>query len=151
MLHTWGFALYMASTDSYREDILPSGLPTGSPEEALDCAGELYLNAFAPVIRVPASLVVLVRPPASGRTSFVRALIERRQIDAEAVVSSDEIRAQLFGTSPPGSGIGAYAAIMARDAGADRLRSESATAVHDVPGRREATTPAEAGAHFSFA
>ncbi|MEU2043965.1 hypothetical protein ABZ757_00660 [Streptomyces albidoflavus] len=60
----------MASTDSYREDILPSGLPTGSPEEALDCAGELYLNAFAPVIRVPASLVVLVaHQPRAGPAS----------------------------------------------------------------------------------
>jgi predicted kinase len=38
-------------------------------------------------------LVVLVGPPVSGQTSFVRALIERRQIDAETVVSSDEIRA----------------------------------------------------------
>ncbi len=231
VLHTWGFALYLASTESYRDDILPSGLPTGSPEEALDCAGDLYLNALAPVIRVPAGLVVLVGPPASGKTSFVRALIERRQIDAEAVVSSDEIRTQLFGTSPAEAvsdtadgqifeerdrrivarlavgrtavaestnvtprararliaiarrfnapvtmlrfnpdvtdllqqytergradltavDVHAYAAIMARDAGADRLRSEGATTVHDVPGRREATTPAEAAAHFSFA
>ncbi|WP_218158428.1 hypothetical protein [Streptomyces albidoflavus] len=28
VLHTWGFALYLASTESYRDDILPSGLPT---------------------------------------------------------------------------------------------------------------------------
>ncbi|MFI6106980.1 AAA family ATPase [Streptomyces sp. NPDC051310] len=41
---------------------------------------------------VPAGLVVLVGPPASGKTSFVRALIARQQIDADAVVSSDEIR-----------------------------------------------------------
>jgi predicted kinase len=45
----------------------------------------------------------------------------------------------------------AYAAIMTRDASADQLRSEGATTVHDVPGRRQATTPAEAAAHFSFA
>ena len=100
VLHAWGFALYLAGTDSYQDTILPSGLPAGSPEEALDCAGDLYLNALAPVIRVPAGLVVLVGPPASGKTSFVRALIARRQIDAEAVVSSDEIRTELFGTSP---------------------------------------------------
>ncbi|MET9388531.1 hypothetical protein ABZY09_48165 [Streptomyces sp. NPDC002928] len=43
-LHTWGFALYLASSDSYRDNILPSGLPAGSPEEALDCAGDLYLS-----------------------------------------------------------------------------------------------------------
>lgn len=207
-----------------------SGLPAVSSEEAVDCAGGLYLNARAPVIRVPAGLVVLVGPPASGKTSFVRALIARRQIDAEAVVSSDEIRAELFGSSPAEAAsdaadgqifderdrrivarlavgrtavaestnvtprartrliaiarrfdapvtmlrfnpdvadllqqytergrtdltagdIRAYAAIMTRDAGADRLRSEGATAVHDVPGRREATTPSEAAAHFSF-
>jgi predicted kinase len=47
--------------------------------------------------------VVLVGPPASGKTSFVRALIARRQIDEEAVVSSDEIRAELFGTAPDGA------------------------------------------------
>ncbi|MFH8900547.1 AAA family ATPase [Streptomyces coeruleorubidus] len=93
--HTWGFALYLADSDSYRDNILPSGLPAGSPEEALDCAGDLYLNALAPVIRVPTGLVVLVGPPASGKTSFVRALVARRQINPEAVVSSDEIRAEL--------------------------------------------------------
>ncbi|MGX1267146.1 hypothetical protein RKD18_000340 [Streptomyces phaeoluteigriseus] len=49
VLHTWGFALYLASNDSYQDDILPSGLPVGSPEEALYCAGDLYLNARAPV------------------------------------------------------------------------------------------------------
>ncbi|MFE7412931.1 AAA family ATPase [Streptomyces laurentii] len=231
VLHTWGFALYLASNDSYRDNILPSGLPVGSPEEVLDCAGDLYLNALAPAIRVPAGLVVLVGPPASGKTSFVRALIARRQIDAEAVVSSDEIRAELFGTSPTEADsdaadarifeerdrrivarlatgrsavaestnvtpqararliaiarsfnapvtmlrfnpdvtdllqqytergrtdltpadVHAYAATMARDASADQLRSEGATTVHDVPGRRQATTPAEAAAHFSFA
>ncbi|MEU6735651.1 ATP-binding protein [Streptomyces physcomitrii] len=179
---------------------------------------------------MPAGLVVLVGPPASGKTSFVRALIESGQIDAEAVVSSDGIRAELYGTSPaqaesdaadarifeerdrrivarlatgrgavaestnvtprarerliaiagrfdapvtmlrfdPGvtdllrqytergrtdltaADVHAYAAAMARDATADRLRSEGATAVHDVPGRRQATTPAEAAAYFSF-
>lgn len=45
----------------------------------------------------------------------------------------------------------AYAAVMTRNAGADQLRCEGATAVHDVPGRRQATTPTEAAAHFSFA
>ncbi|MFG2334263.1 AAA family ATPase [Streptomyces sp. NPDC048604] len=231
-LHTWSFALYLASNDSYRDNILPSGLPAGSPEEALDCAGGFYLDTLAPAIRVPTGLVVLVGPPASGKTSFVRALIARRQIDEEAVVSSDEIRAELFGTSPAqaesdaaadarifeerdrrivarlatghsavaestnvtpqararliaiarrfnapvtmlrfnpdvtdllqqftergrtdltAEDIRTYAAIMTRGASADQLRSEGATTVHDVPGRRQATTPAEAAAHFSFA
>ncbi|MFI6151455.1 AAA family ATPase [Kitasatospora sp. NPDC051170] len=193
-----------------------------------------YLDALAPggsgPIRVPAGLVILVGPPASGKTSFVRALIERRQIDTEVVVSSDEIRAELFGTSPADADseaadgrifeerdrriaarlaaghsavaestnvtpqararlialarrynapvtvlrfdpdltdllqqhakrgrtdltaedVRAYAAVMARHATADQLRSEGATAVHDVPGRRQATTPAEAAARFEF-
>ncbi|MEU6235756.1 ATP-binding protein, partial [Kitasatospora sp. NPDC047058] len=228
VLHTWGFALYLASSNTYRDNILPSGLPAGAAEEALDCAGDLYLDAPAPcgseLIRVPAGLIVLVGPPASGKTSFVRALIARGQIDEEAVVSSDEIRAELFGTSPAeadpdaadarifeerdrriaarlatghsavaestnvtpqararlialarrfnapvtmlrfnpdltdllqqhaergptdvtAADIRAYAAIMARHAATDQLRSEGATAAHDVPGRRQATTPAEA-------
>lgn len=100
VLHTWGFALCSAGNGSYRDNLLPSALPAGSPEEALDCAADLYLNALAPAIRVPAGLVVLVGPPASGKTSFVRALIAREQVDAEAVVSSDEIRAEIFGTLP---------------------------------------------------
>ncbi|MEU9535520.1 MULTISPECIES: ATP-binding protein [Streptomyces] len=182
-------------------------------------------------IRVSAGLVVLVGPPASGKTSFVRALIARGQIDARAVVSSDEIRAELFGASPgeaesdaadarifeerdrrlvarlaaehsavaestnvtpqararlialagrfdapvtvlrfdpdvadllqqyaergrtdlTAADVRAYAALMTRDAGADRLRAEGAAAVHDVPGRRQGTTPAQAAAYFSFA
>ncbi|GAA2087167.1 hypothetical protein GCM10009759_08370 [Kitasatospora saccharophila] len=185
-----------------------------------------------PTIRVPTGLVVLVGPPASGKTSFVRALVAGRRIDAAAVVSSDAIRAELFGTSSPAEAesdaadarvfeerdrriaarlaagkcavaestnvtaqarerlialagrfdapvtvlrfdpgltdllrqytergrtdltpadVRAYAAVMARDASPDRLRSEGAAAVHDVPGRRQATTPAEAAARFSFA
>jgi hypothetical protein len=44
VLHTWGFAIYLPSHDGYQDDLLPSGLPFGSPEEALDCACGLYLN-----------------------------------------------------------------------------------------------------------
>ena len=39
----WGFAIYLASKDGYQEAVLPSGLPVGTPEEALDCACGLYL------------------------------------------------------------------------------------------------------------
>jgi hypothetical protein len=46
--------------------------------------------------------------------------------------------------------IRACARIMVR-AHPDQLRSEGATTVHDVPGRRQAVTPAEAAAHFSSA
>ena len=34
VLHTWGFAIYLASRDGYQDSVLPSGLPAGSPEEA---------------------------------------------------------------------------------------------------------------------
>jgi hypothetical protein len=40
----WGFAIYLASTDSYQDSVLPSGWPVGTAEEALDCACGLYLN-----------------------------------------------------------------------------------------------------------
>jgi hypothetical protein len=32
------------SSDRYENQILPSGFPSGSPEEALDCACRLYLD-----------------------------------------------------------------------------------------------------------
>ncbi|MGW1226033.1 AAA family ATPase [Streptomyces sp. NPDC001478] len=209
---------------------LPGGPPPGSPEKTPDHVGAPCPRPLAPAVQVPAGLVVLVGPPASGKSRFVRALIARGQIDAAAVVSSDEIRAELFGTAPAeaesdaadarifeerdrrivarlatghsavaestnvtprararlialarrfdapvtmlrfdpeitdllqqfaergrtdltAADVRAYAAVMSRDAGAARLRSEGATGVHDVPGRRLAT-PAEAAAHFFFA
>src|SRR5258708_37826144 len=44
VLHTWGFAIYLASKDAYQDSVLPNGNPSASPEEALDCACGLYLN-----------------------------------------------------------------------------------------------------------
>lgn len=40
----WGFAIYLYSKNGYQDSFLPSGLPVGTPEEALDCAAGLYLN-----------------------------------------------------------------------------------------------------------
>jgi choline dehydrogenase-like flavoprotein len=40
----WGFAIYRASHDDYEDSYLPSGMTSGSAEEALDCACGLYLN-----------------------------------------------------------------------------------------------------------
>lgn len=40
----WGFALYRASDNDYKDNVLPTGQFTGAPEEALDCAWGLYLN-----------------------------------------------------------------------------------------------------------
>lgn len=41
---SWGFGLYLASSDRYEDQILPTGSFTGTPEEALDCACDLYLT-----------------------------------------------------------------------------------------------------------
>jgi hypothetical protein len=43
---TWGFALYLASSDKHEDTILPTGSFVGTPEEALDCACGLYLTAY---------------------------------------------------------------------------------------------------------
>jgi hypothetical protein len=40
----WGFAIYLASKDGYEDSILPTGVPAGTPEDALDCACGLYLT-----------------------------------------------------------------------------------------------------------
>ena len=34
--HSWGFAIYRASHDDYDESFFPTGLPTGTCEDALD-------------------------------------------------------------------------------------------------------------------
>jgi hypothetical protein len=38
----WGFAIYLASNNSYQDSALPTGDLAGTPEDALDCG--LYLN-----------------------------------------------------------------------------------------------------------
>lgn len=40
----WGFALYRASHNDYHDSTLLTGLPIGSPQEALDTAAQLYLK-----------------------------------------------------------------------------------------------------------
>ncbi len=40
----WGFALYLYSSGKYEDQILPTGGFAGSPEDALDCACNLYLS-----------------------------------------------------------------------------------------------------------
>jgi hypothetical protein len=43
-IEAWGFAIHLASRDGYEDSVLPDGQPTGTPEQALDCALGLYLN-----------------------------------------------------------------------------------------------------------
>ena len=40
----WGFAIYRASHNDYEQAVLPTGWPSGTPEQALDTACGLYLN-----------------------------------------------------------------------------------------------------------
>jgi hypothetical protein len=40
----WGFAIYLASTNSYQNSVLPTGDSAGAPEDALDTACGLYLD-----------------------------------------------------------------------------------------------------------
>ena len=40
----WGFAIYRASHHDYQDSWLPTGLPTGPAEDALDTACGLYLG-----------------------------------------------------------------------------------------------------------
>lgn len=40
----WGFAVYLASKNSYQDSVLPNGHTAGTPEDALDTACGLYLG-----------------------------------------------------------------------------------------------------------
>jgi hypothetical protein len=40
----WAFAFYKCSDEAYERSIFPSGSFNGSPEEAFDCAGNVYLQ-----------------------------------------------------------------------------------------------------------
>ncbi|MGV9386694.1 hypothetical protein ACWDRB_63595 [Nonomuraea sp. NPDC003707] len=40
----WGFGLYLASSGKYENQILPTGMSASTPQEALDCACDLYLS-----------------------------------------------------------------------------------------------------------
>ncbi len=41
--HSFGFAIYSAAHDRYQDAILRTGLPAGTPQEALDTACTIYL------------------------------------------------------------------------------------------------------------
>jgi hypothetical protein len=42
--NSWGFAIWRASHDDYQDSWLPTGLPSGTAEDALDTACGLYLR-----------------------------------------------------------------------------------------------------------
>ena len=44
--HSFGFAIYSAASDRYQDAVLLTGLPTGSPQEALDTACTVHLTGL---------------------------------------------------------------------------------------------------------
>jgi hypothetical protein len=44
--HSFGFAIYSAARDRYEDALLLTGLPTGTPQEALDTACTVHLTGI---------------------------------------------------------------------------------------------------------
>ena len=44
--HSFGFAIYSAARDRYEDAVLRTGLPIGSPQEALDTACTIHLTGL---------------------------------------------------------------------------------------------------------
>jgi len=179
-----------------------------------------------PVVIPSGTLVILAGPPAAGKRTFAAELVRQGRVDAAAVVSSDDIAVQLFGTAVDreaadpqifaerdrrvaqrlGAGLSVvvdatnvlpqarmrltaiagrfgspvvvlrfarppsvliaqnaerdkrlpveqvldFAALMAAHATVEQLSAEDVWAVHDVPGRDQQVTPAQAAGWFEF-
>ena len=54
--HSFGFAIYSAASDRYQDAVLRTGLPTGTPQEALDTACTVHLADLEP--KTPDELTV---------------------------------------------------------------------------------------------
>src|SRR5207302_7336347 len=56
--HSFGFAIYSAASDRYEDAVLLTGLPIGSPQEALDTACTVHLTGLGhePESRPPTNL-----------------------------------------------------------------------------------------------
>jgi hypothetical protein len=46
--HSFGFAIYSAGSDRYEDALLRTGLPIGTPQEALDTACTVHLADVEP-------------------------------------------------------------------------------------------------------
>jgi hypothetical protein len=46
--HSFGFAIYSPASDRYQDTFLLTGLPVGSPQEALDTACTVHLAGLGP-------------------------------------------------------------------------------------------------------
>ena len=49
--HSFGFAIYSAAHDRYQDAVLLTGLPAGTPQEALDTACTIHLTGPRPRTR----------------------------------------------------------------------------------------------------
>ena len=47
--HSFGFAIYSAARGGYQDAVLRTGLPTGTPQEALDTACTVHLADLEPL------------------------------------------------------------------------------------------------------
>ena len=47
--HSFGFAIYSAASDRYQDALLRTGLPIGTPQEALDTACTVHLAGLEPL------------------------------------------------------------------------------------------------------
>ena len=54
--HSFGFAIYSAASDRYQDALLRTGLPTGTPQEALDTACTVHLAARTRTLKTPDEL-----------------------------------------------------------------------------------------------
>jgi anti-sigma regulatory factor (Ser/Thr protein kinase) len=60
--HSFGFAIYSAAHDRYQDAILRTGLPTGTPQEALDTAGVVVSELVTNAVTASAELRPAVAP-----------------------------------------------------------------------------------------
>jgi hypothetical protein len=47
--HSFGFAIYSAARGRHEDAVLRTGLPAGTPQEALDTACAVYFTGHGPV------------------------------------------------------------------------------------------------------
>ncbi|MDQ2788730.1 MAG: hypothetical protein M3Y73_03100 [Actinomycetota bacterium] len=77
----WGFALYRASSEDYDDALLPDGSPSGTPEQALDCALGLYLAdpTASGLDQTPEGLMRRCTSPETGASESREGLQHRRR------------------------------------------------------------------------
>ena len=59
--HSFGFAIYSAASDRYQDAVLRTGVPTGTPQEALDTACTVHEQAETTQIYLHADLALKER------------------------------------------------------------------------------------------